>query len=194
MTLEQHFHDQHLANGYALVNGVRAARPVRRPLRDRQSVVSQARRRRATSSKCASTRHASLPILMPRPTVSVHTAKSRRPNRSCATSNRPSLRPISPQPVPSRGWGEQFWVKIVEREGQYLAGEIDNPLYEARLHGLNLGDTIYFHEDHILIVHSSHGREIVSRMGEPYCGFFPATRSCRYRKRTFECTIARACP
>ena len=45
-------------------------------------------------------------------------------------------------------------------------GVVDNPLSEARLHGLNQGDTIIFHEDHILAVHNIHRQELVAEMDE----------------------------
>ncbi|PHR95380.1 MAG: hypothetical protein COA78_30310 [Blastopirellula sp.] len=72
-----------------------------------------------------------------------------------------SLVPIPPQDVPSRGWGEDFWVQVTAREEGYFQAKIDNRLVEARLHEANLGDTILFHEDHILAVHGSHRQEIV---------------------------------
>jgi hypothetical protein len=75
-----------------------------------------------------------------------------------------SLMPIRKQSVPSRGWGEDFWVQITERSEKLLKGVVDNPLYEARLHGLHQGDEIVFHEDHILAVHDIHRQEIVVGM------------------------------
>jgi len=68
------------------------------------------------------------------------------------------------QDVPSRGWGEDFWVQITERDGEFFVGVVDNPLYEARLHELHQGDEIFFHEDHILAVHGSHREEMVLGM------------------------------
>lgn len=87
-------------------------------------------------------------------------------------SNKPILRhehpatllPLSKQAVPSRGWGEDFWVRVTEREGRLFKGTVDNPLYEARLHELKQGDEILFHEDHILAVHGIHRRELVLGM------------------------------
>lgn len=75
-----------------------------------------------------------------------------------------SLVPIPEQNVPSRGWGEEFWVQITECDGVFFRGIVDNPLYEARLHELNQGDEIVFNEDHILAVHPSHRRELVLEM------------------------------
>jgi hypothetical protein len=75
-----------------------------------------------------------------------------------------SLLPLPKQRVPSRGWGEDFWIQVIERSGSYFRGVIDNPLVEARLHGLNQGDEILFHEDHILAVHDVHRQELVAAM------------------------------
>lgn len=73
---------------------------------------------------------------------------------------------VPKQPVPSRGWGEQFWVQIIAREGNSVRGRIDNTLYESRLHGLNEGDEIVFLEDHLLAVHQCHNEDIFRRMDE----------------------------
>ena len=77
-----------------------------------------------------------------------------------------SLLPLPKQNAPSRGWGEDFWVRITERCGPFLRGVVDNPLVEARLHGLNQGDVIVFHQDHILAVHDTHRLELVAGMDE----------------------------
>jgi uncharacterized membrane protein YobD (UPF0266 family) len=66
--------------------------------------------------------------------------------------------------MPSRGWGEDFWIRIVERSGGYFRGVVDNHLAESRLHGLNLGSQIFLSEDHILAVHDIHRRELLSAM------------------------------
>ncbi len=42
---------------------------------------------------------------------------------------------------------------------------VDNPLVEARLHGLHYGHEITFHTDHILAVHDVHRKELVLGMG-----------------------------
>lgn len=68
------------------------------------------------------------------------------------------------QPVPSRGWGEQFWVRIVERQADLLRGVVDNELYETHRHGLAAGGEVTFHEDHVLSVHAVHNREMLLRM------------------------------
>lgn len=72
-----------------------------------------------------------------------------------------SLLPLPKQNVPSRGWGEDFWVRVLKRDDAYFAGIIDNYLAETRLHGLEFGKEVVFHEDHILAVHSIHRMEIV---------------------------------
>lgn len=75
-----------------------------------------------------------------------------------------SLVPLQRQNVPSRGWGEDFWVRVTERCSGFLRGVVDNPLIEARLHGMKQGDEIVFHEDHILAVHDIHRPELVAAM------------------------------
>ena len=71
---------------------------------------------------------------------------------------------IPPQNVPSRGWGEDFWVRITDRDGQYFIGVVDNPLYEAKLHGIKQGDEVLFHADHLLAIHDIHRQDIVLSM------------------------------
>ncbi|MCA9061332.1 MAG: hypothetical protein KDA85_22615, partial [Planctomycetaceae bacterium] len=75
-----------------------------------------------------------------------------------------SLVPLPPQTVPSRGWGEDFWVQIAARVGDIFSGRVDNPLVEARLHGLRLSDTVFFQSRHILAVHDIHRQELVAAM------------------------------
>jgi len=77
-----------------------------------------------------------------------------------------SLVSVPKQNVPSRGWGEDFWVQIQGREGDLFRAVVDNNLPEARLHGLDLGDEIWLHERHILAVHPSHRQEMVMGMDE----------------------------
>jgi hypothetical protein len=76
-----------------------------------------------------------------------------------------SIVPLPKQAVPSRGWGEDFWVQVTERSESYFEGVVDNPLVEARLHGVHHGDEITFHEDHILAVHDMHRQDLVLGMG-----------------------------
>lgn len=77
-----------------------------------------------------------------------------------------SLLPLPDQQVPSRGWGEDFWVRVQQRVGCLYSGTVDNPLVEARLHGLNQGDELVFHATHILAVHAVHRQELVASMDE----------------------------
>lgn len=75
-----------------------------------------------------------------------------------------TLQPVPDLPVPSRGWGEDFWVQITERNTEQFAGRVDNRLHETRLHGVHEDDSIVFHQNHILAVHPSHRRELVTGM------------------------------
>jgi len=75
-----------------------------------------------------------------------------------------SLMDVPAQNVPSRGWGEDFWVQITEREDKFLKGVVDNMLVEARLHCVSRGDEIILQEKHVLAVHNSHRAELVSGM------------------------------
>lgn len=77
-----------------------------------------------------------------------------------------SLVPLPLQKIPSRGWGEDFWVQVTERAGSVFRGTIDNPLAEAHLHGLRLDDQIVFHADHVLAVHHTHRQELILSMNE----------------------------
>lgn len=75
-----------------------------------------------------------------------------------------SLLPLPTQNVPSRGWGEDFWVQVISRQEDLFLGVVDNPLVESRLHELRLGDQIMFHQDHILAVHGIHRQELLLGM------------------------------
>ena len=75
-----------------------------------------------------------------------------------------SLVNLPDEKAPSRGWGEDFWVKITAREGEVFRGVVDNQLVESRFHEIQLGDTIFFHADHVLAIHNVHRQELVSTM------------------------------
>jgi hypothetical protein len=77
-----------------------------------------------------------------------------------------SLVPSPEQRLPSRGWGEDFWVRIEHRDEDVFRAIVDNPLYESLRHELQQGDRIVFHANHILAIHEIHRRDIVSRMDE----------------------------
>lgn len=77
-----------------------------------------------------------------------------------------TLVPLPAQNVPSRGWGEDFWVRIIERNGNWFRAIVDNRLYESRLHGLSHGNEVVFHTRHVLAVHPSHRQEMVLNMDQ----------------------------
>lgn len=164
--MESHFPSfeaQRFANGYALVNGVamHAENPqdfhvpppvIKRHVRQGQFVE--------------------LRIDSPRFSVHEETAEKCTCPACNGEMRKPILRHDHPaslvalpkQDIPSRGWGEDFWVKVTDRAASWLHGVVDNPLVETRLHELSLGDTIVFHVDHILAVHDVHRHELVLEM------------------------------
>lgn len=75
-----------------------------------------------------------------------------------------TLVPIPRQDVPSRGWGEDFWVRVEERVDDYFRGTVDNHLAEVRLHGVDKDQEVIFHENHILAIHDVHREELVVGM------------------------------
>ena len=77
-----------------------------------------------------------------------------------------SLVQLPEQNVPSRGWGEDFWVQVIQRDGSCFRGIVDNPLYESRLHEIHHNDEIVFHSNHVLSVHPVHRQEMVMEMDE----------------------------
>lgn len=161
-TFEQQFATQEFANGYELVNGVRMHEEngahfqippdvIKRHVREGQFVE----------------------LRIDSPRFSVHTEAETCSCPSCnGEMRKPILRhehpatllPLPEQNVPSRGWGEDFWVQIIGREDRYLKAVIDNPLVESRLHELRNGDVLILHEDHILAVHGVHREELVLSM------------------------------
>ncbi|MFT5526215.1 MAG: hypothetical protein ACI9HK_004188 [Pirellulaceae bacterium] len=162
-SIKQHFTQQLFANGYELVNGtdMHAENPenflIPHPVLKKHLKVGHFIELRIDS-----------------PRFSVH--KDSLEKCYCPTCNGEATKPIlghehpatllplPKQDVPSRGWGEDFWVQVTERDGEWLAGVADNPMYESRLHELHQGGMVYFHEDHILAVHGSHREEIVMGM------------------------------
>jgi len=161
--LQQQFSEQQFANEYQLVNGV--AMHSESP--DSFHVPPEVVKRHVQPGQFVELRIDS-------PRFSVHADAAEK--CTCPTCNgeltKPILRheqpaslaPLPKQYVPSRGWGEDFWVRTTKRCGDYFRGVVDNPLVEARLHGLNQGDEIVFHEDHILAVHDIHRQELVAGM------------------------------
>lgn len=161
--LQQQFDQQHFPNGYALVNGVEmhAENP------DNFQILHPVLKKHVGVGHFVELRIDS-------PRFSVHddavekcycpTCNGEATKPVLGHEHPASLLPLPKQDVPSRGWGEDFWVKVAERDGSWFVGVVDNPLYEGRLHELYQGDDVYFHSDHILAVHGSHREEIVLGM------------------------------
>ena len=164
MKLAEQFLAQRFANGYQLVDGVEMhaqngdAFQVPHPVLKKHVGVGHY-----------------LELRIDSPRFSVHEDAAEK--CTCATCNgemtKPilshqhpaTLLPLPDQDVPSRGWGEDFWVQVIDRAGDYFHATVDNPLYESRLHELRQGDAVFFRGDHILAVHGTHREELVSQMG-----------------------------
>jgi hypothetical protein len=162
-TQNQEYENQNFANGYELVNGV----VMHEENGDHFRIPPDVIKRHVSAGHFVELRIDS-------PRFSVH--EDAAENCNCPSCNGEMTKPILrhehpaslvPQPdqeIPSRGWGEDFWVRVTDRAGQILKGTVDNPLVEARLHELKLGSDIFFHEDHMLAVHGSHRPEMLLRM------------------------------
>jgi hypothetical protein len=162
-TLDQQFEKQQFTNGYELVNGV----AMHAENGDRFIIPPDVLKKHVGIGQFVELRIDS-------PRFSVHEDSPEK--CTCPTCNGDGTKPIlshrhpasllkvTKQEVPSRGWGEDFWVQVTERAGRIMKGVVDNPLCEARLHGLHEGDEIVFHEDHILHVHDIHRKELVLGM------------------------------
>lgn len=163
MTLQHQFHTQHFANGYSLVNGVEMAAEnpdnflIPHPVLKKHVGVGHFVELRIDSPRFSVHEDAVEKCYCP-------SCNGEATKPILSHQHPASLLPLPEQNVPSRGWGEDFWVSITKRDGDWFKGIVDNPLVEARLHELHQDDTIYFHEDHILAVHSSHREEIVLGM------------------------------
>ena len=161
--LQQQFETQSFANEYALVDGV----AMHAENGDRFQIPHP------VLKKLVSLGHF-VEVRIDSPRFSVHEDAPEK--CTCETCNgemtKPvlshehpaTLVPIPKQDVPSRGWGEDFWVQITERDDEYFRATVDNPLYESRLHQLQPGDEIILHENHILAVHGSHRQEMENRL------------------------------
>jgi hypothetical protein len=163
MTLEHEFGDQQFANGYELVDGV----AMHAENGDQFQIPHDVLKRHVQAGYFVELRIDS-------PRFSVHeesvekcycTSCSGEASKPILSHNEPaSLVPVPRQNVPSRGWGEDFWAQVTCREGPLFKAAVDNPLYESRLHELQQGGAVCFHEDHILAVHSSHRQDMVLGM------------------------------
>jgi hypothetical protein len=161
--LQQQFEKQGLANGYQLVDGV-----AMHAANGEQFQIPH-----AVLKKHVGIGHF-IELRIDSSRFSMHEGAAEK----CTCPNcqgemtRPILRHEQPaslwrlpmQNVPSRGWGEDFWVRVTARDGVFSKGIVDNPLVEARLHGLHQGDAILFHEDNILAIHAVHRQELVAQM------------------------------
>lgn len=162
-TLQEQFDSQQFSNDYKLVNGVvmHSENP------ENFHIPPDVIKRHISPGQFVELRIDS-------PRFSVHEEAAER--CSCPSCNGEMTNPIlkhdhpsslvilPKQNVPSRGWGEDFWVQITERTDRHFRGFVDNPLVEARLHGIGKGDEIVFCDDHILAVHDIHREEIVLGM------------------------------
>lgn len=163
MSWRQKFSEQQLANGYQLVNGVEMHAEnseqfqIPHPVLKRRVSVGHFVELRIDSPRFSVHEDAAEKCYCP-------TCNGEAAKPILSHDHPASLAPLPKQDVPTRGWGEDFWVRVTERDGQFFKGVVDNPLYEARLHELHQGDEIIFHEDHILAVHGSHREEIVLGM------------------------------
>jgi len=163
MSLELHFQAQHLANGYELVNGVEMNAEnsdnflIPHPVLKKHVGVSHFVELRIDSPRFSVHDDAVEKCYCP-------TCNGEATKPILSHDHPASLVPLPKQDVPSRGWGEDFWVRVSERDGELFVGRVDNPLYEARLHELRQGDSVYFHEDLFLAVHGSHREELVLGM------------------------------
>ena len=91
-----------------------------------------------------------------------------------------SLFSIPEQDIPSRGWGEDFWVQVETTENGFFSGIVDNHLYETRLHDIRRNDRMFFHANHILSLHGTHNREIVESMSDDDVDSFRSWLETRY--------------
>jgi len=164
-TLDSLFDSQSFGNGYVFVDGVEMHAEngdrfqIPHPVLKRHVCEGQFIELRVDSPRFSA--HPDAPESCTCSHCSEEASKPILSHQSPAT-----LFPLPPQDVPSRGWGEDFWVQVTERDGGYLKGRVDNPLYEARLHGIHEGSEIVFHENHILAVHGMHRVELMTQMNE----------------------------
>lgn len=162
-SLQQQLEQQHFDNGYELVDGV----AMHKENGERFQIPHVVLKKHVKADHFVELRidsprfsvHEDAPVKCTCPVCNGEATKPILSHDHPAT-----LVPIPVQDVLSRGWGEDFWAQVTKRDGEYFAGKVDNPLYEARLHGVAEGDEILFHSDQILAVHPSHREEIVLSM------------------------------
>lgn len=162
-SLQRHYEQQSFGNGYALVDGVEQHRANPRHFLIPPAVI----RRQVRAGMFVELRLVS-------DRFSAHEASAEQCQcPSCAGEmSIPVLRHDHPQTLQSqqaassagRGWGEDFWVQVEDRNGQLFSGSVDNHLVESRFHGVEYGARLFFREEHILAVHHSHRLELVQSM------------------------------
>ena len=163
LSLKKIFEQQQFGNGYELVNGVAMHAANGERFQIPHAVLKKhVRSDMFVEVRIDSPRFSSHPDAPEKCTCSLCNEVAANPILS--HDHPASILELPPQNVPSRGWGEDFWVRILQRDDAYLAAVVDNPLCEARLHGLQRGDEIVIHEDHILAVHGIHRQELVLGM------------------------------
>ncbi|HBN79665.1 MAG TPA: hypothetical protein DD473_28355 [Planctomycetaceae bacterium] len=162
-SLKHQFDEQRFTNGYELVNGVAMHQANGEQFQIPPDVIKR---------NVALGQFVELRIDSPR--FSVH--EDDVTSCTCPSCNgelsKPILRHEHPESLlnlpspklPSRGWGEDFWVQIQDVSDKHFRGVVDNHLAECHLHGLDSGSSIYFHADHILALHDIHKLEIVESM------------------------------
>ena len=161
--LEERFGRQHFSNGYLLVDGV----AMHEENGDRFQIPPDVIKKHVRAGQFVE-------IRIDSPRFSVHQDSVEK--CYCASCSGETSKPIlchqhpaslvtvAKQPVPSRGWGEDFWVRITDRSDELFQGVVDNLLYETRLHGVSQGSELLFHQDHILAVHDIHRQELAVGM------------------------------
>lgn len=163
LALKERFEAQLFANGYELVDGVLMHEENAENFYIPPDVIKQ---------HLGSGQFVELRIDSPRFSLHEETAEKCACPSCNGKMSKPILRhahpgsllPLPKQRVPSRGWGEDFWVRIVSRCEQFFVGVVDNELVESRLHELEYGDEIVFHEKHVLAVHGIHRHELLTGM------------------------------
>ena len=165
MNLEQQFKSQTFSNGYELVDGVAMHRQNGERFQIPHGVLKKhIAVGHFVELRVDSPRFSVHPDAPEHCTCSSCNGDAAKPVLSHAQPA--SLVPLPSQNIQSRGWGEDFWAKVVQREANILRLVVDNPLYEARLHNISLGDEILCHIDHVLAIHPSHRQQIVFGMDE----------------------------
>lgn len=165
MSIAEEYQQQHFANGYRLADGV----ALHKQNGDRFQIPH------AVLKKHVRTGHF-LELRIDSDRFSVHpdapekcacpSCNGEATNPVLCHEQPHSLMPRPEQDAPSRGWGEDFWVKIDQREGDVFRATVDNRLVESRLHKIDLGAAIWFESRHILAVHPMHRQELVKGMDE----------------------------